>query len=556
MSRKMNMSGVETLYDLKVMGDKAVLTATTMGTPHESTIPWDQEILGHMGAWRLAQEKGLKPGTKYSYKTYSFDSASKPITVTSEIIRLEETTLPNGEKKTLHYCMSETDMMPGIKSHEWRLDDCDTIKTEVKMMGILMEGYRSTKEKALSVTGGELKADLMMETVARSNIRIPRPYLLDSILYKFEAKDSDLGIPDNLDDIRQKVIENDGQVAKVLIKAVTPTSLQKRPIKNPPEELLEYLESNAFIQCDHPGLKTKALEVINGETDTWKAACLLEHWVYEYISDKNFGTAFASAGEVFEKRTGDCSEHGVLLAAVCRAVGIPARVAMGYMYLGGIFGGHMWAEVWINGEWYAIDGVMGIGRVDPTHIRFTTSSIALGDMGQSFSKAVTGLGNLEISILEFTRGDTTFSIGKDFKDYVISGNDYTNTLYGISLTKPDNCEFDDYEKDLLSGIDFTLVQLEGETKGELMAMPAIFSFTMDDYRSQITRSARSKIILELPRKVSGLNGRVFVVKTGNRITRNLALITNDTCYSLTVKIKNEERDTINFEKMVNSIKFK
>ena len=138
---------------------------------------------------------------------------------------------------------------------------------------------------------------------------------------------------------------------------------------------MEYLEPNAYLQSDHKELQRKALEIVGDETDAWKAACLLENFVNKHIKEISFGTAQASAAEVLENATGDCSEHAVLLAALCRAAGIPARVAIGYMYIAGIFGGHMWAEVWIDGDWYPIDGVVGIGRVGPTHITFSTSSL-------------------------------------------------------------------------------------------------------------------------------------------------------------------------------------
>ena len=41
----------------------------------------------------------------------------------------------------------------------------------------------------------------------------------------------------------------------------------------------------------------------------------------------------ATAAEVARSREGDCTEHAVLLAALARARGIPARVAMGLVYV-------------------------------------------------------------------------------------------------------------------------------------------------------------------------------------------------------------------------------
>jgi len=544
------MSGTETLYDLVVTDGEATMTITTMGKPRESALEWDDEVVGPMGTWRLRKAKGVEPGTKYSVKTFTFDH-SKVVTQTTEIIEPGETTLTDGKKTLFNRSISTTDILPGVKTYEWWDDDYDVVKTSTAMMGMEIETVRTTRERAMQSGGGELKTDMIVATMARANVNLPRPYRLDSILYRFEATNPDIGIPEGLDSFRQTVRENDGKTALVFIEAKVPDAPQKRPIENPPPELAEYLEPNAFIQNDHPGLKKKALEVIGGETDAWKAAVLLEKFVQEYIVDKNFGTGFATAAEVFENPRGDCSEHGVLLVALCRAVGIPSRVAVGYMYLGGIFGGHMWAEVWINGKWYAIDGVTGIGRVDPTHITFSTASIKDGGLAEEFVGVVQALGNLDITILEFTHGDKTVAIGDSFKDYIIDGNRYTNVLHGISITKPDNSDFEDYERDF-SNVDFTLVEIDGETDTELMAMPTLFSQSLDDLEAKIV-TGKDRILSKLQRKVCGYDATVYMIKSGKITKRVLALITEDTCFILGMRVEDEERDVLDFEKMVKSI---
>ncbi len=548
------MSEQETLYDLKVSGTEAVFAITTLGKPIEKTIPWDKDTVGPVGTLKIRKERGLKPGEKFSFKVFSFDLA-KIATVTLEQKEFEETELLDGEKRTLHRSVSYMDILPGIKTSEWCDEEFTSIKTVTNVTGIKIETYITTKERAQNSGGGELKADLILETMAKSNINLPAPYSLDSILYRFEAKDPDLGIPEGLGDIRQKVIENDGQKAVVLIKTCFPEKSQKRPMKDVPDELLEYIEPNAFLQCDHAGLKAKAIELVGDEPDAWKAACRLEKFVYDYIEDKNFGTGFASAAEVFENPTGDCSEHGVLLAALCRAAGIPARVGVGYMYLGGIFGGHMWAEVWINGEWYPIDGVMGIGRVDPTHIRFSSGSLKGGGLGEAFLNAVTALGNLKITILEFTRGQRTVTVGESFVDYAIDGDTYTNILYGISITKPKGYEFENYKKDF-SGVKFTLVEMEGESDADLDALPAAFSFTIDDMKKRISAGG-GKIKSEVRRRINGRTGTVFMIDEHGKTRRVLALIESDTCYLLSMRIEKgeEERDIMAFETMAGSIRF-
>lgn len=552
MHQKSILSGNEILYDLEVAKNKASMTVTTMGKPRKTVLDWFDDVRGIMGAWFCRKKNSGEPGTRFSFKTFSFD-VSKVSTVTIEVLGVEETELLDGEKVTYTKALSTQDVLAGVKTHEWWNNNYDVMKTSTKIMGIQIEAFRTTKERVQARGEAELKADLIVESMARANVNLPRPYRLDSILYCFKARNPDFRIPRGFDSFRQEVRKNDGQTATVFIQAKVPRKSQKRPLMNPAPELAEYLEPNAFIQNDYPKLKAKALEVVGGETDAWKAACLLERFVHDYIKDKNMLTGFATAAEVMENPRGDCSEHGVLLAALCRAAGIPARLALGYMYLGGIFGGHMWAEVWIAGDWYPIDGVMGIGRVGPTHITFSTTSLYKGGLGDAFTSALQGLGNLDIAILEFTRGDKTVKVGKRFKDYLIDGNKYTNTLFGISITKPEGYEFDNYERDFTRP-DFTLVEIKGKSKAELKAFTVAFSFTRENLKDKETRDG-FKLLSEFQQKVCGHPASVFILEKNSKTFRLLAVIIEDTCYLFRMQIKDEDRDLADFEMMVKSIKF-
>ncbi|MHC4945207.1 MAG: transglutaminase-like domain-containing protein [Planctomycetota bacterium] len=552
LEQKTLMSDVESHAALKVRGDEAVLTMKTLGKPRETVLPWSDDVLGAMGTDMLRKKMGLEPGTTYDYKTFSLDF-DKIQNVHVEVGEKEETELLDEETAELHHVVSTSDVLPGVQGNEWWDEDFETIKTSARLMGMLIETYRASEERARQSSGAELKADLIMESMAQANVNLPSPQRLDSILYEFRSKDPVLGLPEDLDSLCQKVLEREGETATVRIEVKVPGSSQWRPMDNPPDELAEYLKPNAYLQSDHEGLRAKALEVVGEERDAWRAACLLERFVFEYIADKNMGTGFASAAEVLDNPCGDCSEHGVFLAALCRAAGIPARVAMGYMYLGGIFGGHMWAEVWIEGEWYPLDGVIGVGHVDPTHIRFTTSSLNEGGIGQAFAKILTALGNLEIKILEFTREGETVKIGESFKDYLIEGDTYTNTLFGISITKPAGYNFDNYEHDF-SELSFRLVVLDSKSDAELSAIPSSFTFNLDEIKKLVAQDG-GKIVSELPRKVHGRAGAVYMVEVKKKTYRLLAVIEEGTCYTLRMKIKEEERDFAAFEAMVDSIRF-
>jgi transglutaminase-like putative cysteine protease len=88
----------------------------------------------------------------------------------------------------------------------------------------------------------------------------------------------------------------------------------------------------------------------------------IEAFARDYITTKDRQRGFDIASTVARRREGDCTEHAVLLAALTRACGTPARVVMGtaVVEMGGKIGGygHAWSEAWVSGRWRAIDAAL------------------------------------------------------------------------------------------------------------------------------------------------------------------------------------------------------
>ncbi|MBN1163551.1 MAG: transglutaminase domain-containing protein [Candidatus Krumholzibacteriota bacterium] len=121
--------------------------------------------------------------------------------------------------------------------------------------------------------------------------------------------------------------------------------------------LSEYLQPADMIESDHPEIIKKAQEITAGSPDSWEAMIRLSKWVSREISYDIPGGG--SALNTFKTRLGECGAHSRLLAALCRAAGIPARVVWGCMYVpnqGGSFGQHGWNEVYMGSAgWLPVD---------------------------------------------------------------------------------------------------------------------------------------------------------------------------------------------------------
>ena len=67
----------------------------------------------------------------------------------------------------------------------------------------------------------------------------------------------------------------------------------------------------------------------------------------------------------------------LLTAALCRAEGVPARTAVGLLYVHKgkpQMGFHLWTEVCIDGRWLGLDSTLGLGRISATHLKIADQS--------------------------------------------------------------------------------------------------------------------------------------------------------------------------------------
>ena len=93
------------------------------------------------------------------------------------------------------------------------------------------------------------------------------------------------------------------------------------------DDLREYLVSDAIVDWQTPAVREKALELTRALSDeVAKARCLYE-WVRDSIShsdDADLDIVTCTASEVLHHGTGICFAKSHLLAALLRAVNIPA----------------------------------------------------------------------------------------------------------------------------------------------------------------------------------------------------------------------------------------
>jgi hypothetical protein len=155
--------------------------------------------------------------------------------------------------------------------------------------------------------------------------------------------------------------------------------LEIRPVFLPkdgkifPMKGMDGMSETKFVQSKHPIIIQLATEIIGTENNSLKAATKIMDWVYNNIKKRpSFGVP--SSLEIAQYRTGDCNEHTTLFVALCRSIGIPAKMVVGLAYYEERFYYHAWAQVYC-GQWIDIDPTFGQIPVDATHIQLIEGDI-------------------------------------------------------------------------------------------------------------------------------------------------------------------------------------
>jgi transglutaminase-like putative cysteine protease len=103
-------------------------------------------------------------------------------------------------------------------------------------------------------------------------------------------------------------------------------------------------------------------------------AAELTAFVSAHIEDKAYKGTFDLASRVAATGTGDCTEHAVLLTALARASGYPARVAVGVVIIETddnlLAFGHAWGEIHDGTSWQIADATIPENGPQVVRVRY------------------------------------------------------------------------------------------------------------------------------------------------------------------------------------------
>jgi hypothetical protein len=421
----MSSSEQSTTVHVDVEPDSLRVRTSTGGKSYDRTVPAGGAVIGPEAARRLLLARLKAPGDTISYQIFVPELGSVT-TITQKLI----------ETGKVEATMSA---MPG-KTMMW-VDASGWLVRQVSPspFGDIETAVSSPDKLAKhSDEGATLPAESFRGTLVTSNIRLPEERLIEQMKIRITHKKPELGWPDFSAE-NQKVIEaTPDHVVLEMQRSTQPDA--KLPVVPVNDSLKPYVAPNALLQSDDPQVKQLAATIVGDEPGVWSAARKLQRWTNQNMRF-DMGIAIAPASEVARNRRGTCFGYAMLLASLARAAGIPSRIRMGYVYAGGIWGGHAWVDVRIGGDWVSLDGALySPGPADAARISFFTSALEEGAIAGMGSLAQL-YGNVDIEILEYTVGGKRVTVPRDAKPFLISGNTYRNPWLGLTVTKPDSFRF-------------------------------------------------------------------------------------------------------------------
>lgn len=394
------MSESETVIKAEIGPHKILFTA---GDKVVKEMPYDHEFYFGVPLEKIIREDGLVPHKTYQFKildpvSYSFADCHFEVMGREKVLIL-------GKKMDLWHVKTQSELIFPVTTDEWIDGKGDCWKSVSQTSFMTTTSIRMPEQKALEMS--EQDFDIAFSTIIPSNLKFENPQKVREVTFKISGISLSRIKDFPYDDGSQRILEIKDDSA--LIHTCSQLFRQEEAVCLPVQDkkYQKFLKPTSFCQTDDEDIKKTARKIIGGEKNSWRAAKKIAQWVKEKMT-ANYDVGFASATEILKNREGDCSEHTVLTVTLCRAVGIPARAAVGIMYAHGFFAYHMWPEVYVgrwiglDAKWLAEDEETGELYTDATHIKFGRSLLdenIFKEMAQAVSEII---GKINLEVIDYS----------------------------------------------------------------------------------------------------------------------------------------------------------
>jgi transglutaminase-like putative cysteine protease len=384
------MSGVETRIEGTVRDGTIHVRTHNGGGMREQTLAWPDGALLPEGQRLAGLRAGLEPGTRY--RVLAFQPSSLDAIPVENVVGPPTTVeLPDGAPHLVP--VSQVLQFPGaaMRSQAWVDAEQTLHKLTLPMLGVDLTLLACDRDCALAPNQSS-------DVFARTLVTPPRALgkaELDGARYLLRSRDARI-LPHLPATGEQRVRRTDHGMQLDIRR-------HAQAGDEAPPQATDFVATD-WLQSGAPEIVALARRGAGDASEPAERMRKLEHFVRDFIDDKNLGVGYASALEVARHPQGDCTEHAVLLAALGRAEGIATRIVNGLAWAPGfagrdqVFVPHAWVQAWIDGRWQSFDAALD--GFDAGHI-----ALALGDGDPlRFYQGVAALGRIDIVEVEALEG--------------------------------------------------------------------------------------------------------------------------------------------------------
>ena len=390
MSSEMTSQDVAMRTEAKVQDGVLQLSLSTGGQPPKTMqLPWPEGTSGYFGLYQSLTASPMKPGESRELKSF-MPAVNQIATMTLKAReRAEKITVIDGKVNALPI---DASLKLGPTQHRqilW-MDEAGQVISSFDPQ-VRLHTYQTTREQALAKSDGVFEFDDTVFIKATGKA-LDSPHEKKRAVYVVTVQDEDptrLFPATDMQKVRS-VGPNRAELVIVKPEGLAPTLADAAADDD--------RVTNALIQSDDPRVRAMANSVATNESEPIAIAMALERLVHEKVERKDYTRAFDSAADVARKLQGDCTEHSVLLAALCRARGVPARVVSGLVAFGDGFAYHMWTEAWTGAAWMPLDATLGKGGIGVGHIKLVHSNLAGANSFAALLPVLQVIGRLQIHV--------------------------------------------------------------------------------------------------------------------------------------------------------------
>lgn len=376
------------------------VTTSAGGSTYKKTIRYPDGAVMMEGLRQIQLNQGLQPGTEYSVKVFS-PQLTSAVDARIKVGKEQAVNLAGTEKK-LHKVTSTMQVPTAGKIVTESFVDENFVmhKSVIPFMNMKLELVECPKEAA---TGDINPVEIAIQNFVSAPSDLTDIQKAKKAIYVLESTDPQQRLSITETDSQKVSRKDNGQVEVVVEKRAVPRGVKIS--SDVADDVKEYLSPGQYVQSDASKIVELSGKAVGGTEDAGLAAEKIESFAADYIDRGSLSVGYATASETAETRTGDCSEFAVLTAALCRAAGIPARIAVGIAYVDEFagtensFGGHAWTQVYIDGKWYDLDAAFesaGLDGFGCGHIALATG----GGAPEDFLSLINTIGKIKMNSAE------------------------------------------------------------------------------------------------------------------------------------------------------------